>query len=114
VTVPSRRLVVVTTGGSFTVVVAVAVLLAVLGSFSVAVMVAVLVIVPATVGVTTSVTVIVPPLAIPPRLQVTVPLTWLQVPWLGVADTKVTPAGRVSVRVTPVALLGPALLTVRL
>src|SRR5439155_918343 len=34
------------------------------------------------------------------------------VPWLGVAETKVTPAGKVSVSVTPVAVLGPPLATV--
>jgi len=95
-----------------TVVLAVALLLPAFGSFSVAVTLAVLVSVPLETGaVTTMVTVALDPLAIDPRLQVTVPALWVQVPWVGVADTKITPAGNVSVRVTPVAALGPALLT---
>ena len=36
-----------------------------------------------------------------------------QVPWEGVAESKVTPAGSVSVTVTPVALDGPALATLK-
>jgi len=95
-----------------TVVLAVALLFALLESASVAVTVALLVIVPPEVGaVTTIVTVALDPLAIDPRLQVTVPALWVQVPWVAVADTKPTPAGKVSVRVTPLAPLGPALLT---
>src|SRR5262245_43408616 len=35
------------------------------------------------------------------------PLVLLYVPWLAVAETKVTPAGNWSVRVTPVAASGP-------
>jgi hypothetical protein len=97
---------------AITVVVALAVLLAVLGSLSVAVTLTLLVIVPPSVGaLTTIVTVADPALAIVPRLQVTVPALWLQVPWVGVADTKPTLAGNVSVTLTPVAVLGPALLT---
>jgi hypothetical protein len=57
-----------------TLVLALAVLLALLGSFSVAVTLALLVITPPEAGVvTTIVTVADPPLAIVPRLQVTVP-----------------------------------------
>jgi hypothetical protein len=96
-----------------TVVVAVALLFALLGSLSAAVTLALLVMVPPEVGaVTVMVTVADPALAIVPRLHVTVPLACVHVPWVGVADTNVTPAGSVSVRVTPVAVLGPALLTV--
>jgi hypothetical protein len=95
-----------------TVVVAVALLFALLGSASVAVTLAVLVIVPPALGaITEIVTVADPPLAIVPRLHVTVPLACVHVPWVAVADTKVTPAGNVSVKVTPLAPLGPALLT---
>src|SRR5260370_563219 len=42
-----------------------------------------------------------------PTVQVTVPDACVQVPWVDDADTKVTPAGRVSVTPTPVAGLGP-------
>jgi molybdopterin-binding protein len=81
----------------FTVVVWVAELLAVLGSASLPVVVAVLVSGPAAVGVTTISTVALAPLASDPRSQLTVPLEGPQVPWLGVAEAKVTPSGRVSV-----------------
>jgi hypothetical protein len=95
-----------------TVVLAVVLLLPAFGSFSVAVTVALLVITPPDVGaVTTIVTVALPALAIVPRLHVTVPALWLQVPWVAVADINTTPAGNVSVKLTPVAVLGPALLT---
>src|SRR3954449_4316894 len=53
---------------------------------------AVLLIVPGAVGCTTIVTVAVPPAATLPRLQVTMPAAWEQVPWLGVAVPKMTPA----------------------
>ena len=36
----------------------------------------------------------------------------LQVPWLGRAERKLTPAGRVSVKIIPVAWEGPLLVTV--
>src|SRR5207249_1900405 len=49
-----------------------------------------------------------------PRLNVRVLPLWVKLPWLGLAETKLTPAGRVAVRVTPVAGSGPALLTVTL
>lgn len=45
-----------------------------------------------------------------PNEQVTVAVP-LHVPWLVVADTKVTPAGSESVRTTEVAVVGPLLLT---
>src|SRR5260370_14469800 len=44
-----------------------------------------------------------------PILQVTVPAAWLQLPSDEVADRKVTPAGSVSVMMTPVAADGPLL-----
>src|SRR5438309_1261278 len=93
---------------ALTCVVADAVLLAVLGSGSLPVTVAVFVMLP---GVTDVVTLMVivalAPLARLPTEQVTVPEALVQVPWLEVAETKVTPAGRVSVTVTPVAADGP-------
>jgi hypothetical protein len=51
---------------------------------------AVLVMVPATVGLTTMAIVTVAPVPIVPRVQVTVPPEWLQLPWAGVAETNVT------------------------
>ena len=51
------------------------------------------------------------PFAIVPSEHVTVPLDCEHVPCEGVAELKVTPAGSVSVTVTPVALDGPALAT---
>ncbi len=49
-----------------------------------------------------------PPLVTVPSAQVTVPLACEQVPCDGVAESKVVPAGRVSVTVVPVAVWGPA------
>ena len=98
-------------GTGFTVVDAVLLLLPVLGSVTPLVTLAVLLMVPVTVGVTIIVTFAETPLPNVPRLQVTV-LVPLQLPWLGVADTNVTPAGKVSVTVTPVALFGPLFVTV--
>ena len=44
-----------------------------------------------------------------PRVQITVSVP-LQVPWVAVAETKVTPGGNVSVTRTPVATtMGPLL-----
>ena len=88
---------------------AVAVLLAGL-SVSLSVAVAVLVIVPAG-GVTTIVTVTVaPPFSVPrPQVIVVVPD---QLPAVEFAETSVAPAGRVSVRVTPVAGSSPVFVTV--
>jgi len=60
--------------------------------------------------VTTSEIVAEPPLLIVPREHVTVVVP-LQLPWLGVAETNVVPAGMTSVTVTPPAGAGPALLT---
>ncbi len=74
--------------------------------------VAVLVIVPATWPVPWMVMVAVAPLGIVPRLQVTVVVP-LQEPCVGVAVASVKLAGRGSVTVTPVAVLGPWLVTTR-
>src|SRR5687768_9763081 len=73
--------------------------------------VAVLANVPKAGGVMTSVIVAVPPLAIAPRVQVTVVVPE-QLPCDGVAETNVVPAGRMSVTTTFDAVSGPALLTV--
>src|SRR4249919_1453184 len=61
---------------------------------------------------TTTVMATVPPLAMLPRLHVTVPLACAQVPWLAVADTNVASPGRASVTTTLAAALGPAFPTV--
>lgn len=58
-------------------------------------------------------TVTLPALAMSPKLQMIEPVP-LQLPWLGVAETKVTFAGKLSPTVTPVASEGPSLITVRL
>lgn len=87
----------------FTVVITAGVMLLLsLGSVKLPVTLAVLLIVPATVGVTTIVTVTGDPVATVPKLQVTVPPN-VQVPWVDVADTGVTPAGSGSNTVVPVA-----------
>ena len=70
-----------------------------------------LVMVPAAVGVTTMVAVALAALVKLPRLQVTI-LPKAEHPGLGVAETKVTPGGSVSVRNTLVAADGPLLVTV--
>jgi len=88
----------------------VAVLFVGTGSVSFAATLAVFVRVPTAVGLTRIVTVACPEFASVPRLQLTVAV---QVPWLGVAETKVTLAGTASVKVTPVAGEGPLLVTVR-
>ena len=87
------------------------------GSFDVLVTEAVLSIIepgPA-VTLTTRVMLAEPPDAIEPSEQVTIPVPpgggAVNVPWLGVTDTNVVPAGTMSVTVTPVPRLGPALLT---
>ncbi len=79
-------------------------------SFSVTL--AVFVIEPATAAVTVRETEAVPPIASVPRLHVTVVVPE-QVPWLGVADTNLSPAGSTSVTRTPVEPDGPLLVTVR-
>jgi hypothetical protein len=65
---------------------------------------------------TTRVTLADPPRRIVPSEQVTFPVPpsggAVDVPWLVVTETNVVPAGTVSVTVTPVAELGPALLIV--
>ena len=90
-------------------VVTVEVLLVKLGSGWLPLIVAVLVRVPVTDEATSTSTVVVavPPLAMLPSVTVRVSLAKLVVPWLVVAETKVSPAGSVSVTVTPVALDGP-------
>jgi hypothetical protein len=96
-------------GGGMTVVDAVDELLDGLGSSKYE-EVAVLLSVPAAVGVTTKVTVALPPKPWRlPRMQKTV-LVPVQVPWLGVTETKLTPAGKVSVNGT--LFEGPKLLLV--
>ena len=84
------------------------------GSDSLPLTVAVLVTVPTEVGVTVIVIEALAPEASEPALQVTVPEALVQVPWEELAETNVTPAGRLSVTVTPVAGLGPLLVAVRL
>src|SRR5881396_2189084 len=85
-----------------------AVLLAVFGSASLPLTEAVLVMVPAVAGaVALMVIVALAPEGRLPTEQVTVPDACVQVPWLELAETEVTPLGRVSVTVTPVAALGP-------
>ena len=61
---------------------------------------ALLVRVPCAVVVTTISTDAPPPLGMAPRLHVTTAADSLQVPWVGVAETKTTPPGRWSVRTT--------------
>ena len=80
------------------------------GSVSVALTLAVLISWPVDWGVTAIVTVAELPLAKLPRLQLTAVVP-LQVPCVGVAETKFTPAGRVSATVAFVAGDGPLLVT---
>jgi len=63
---------------------------------------------PAVVALATMASVALAPFARPPKLHVT---AVVQLPWLGVADTRTMPAGRVSVKVTLVAAEGPPLVT---
>ena len=90
-----------------TVVSAPAELLAAFGSKVSAARLAVFVIEPSLWGRTAISTVALAPLAIVARSQVTVPLDCEQLPCEGVADSNVTPAGRLSVSSTPVAADGP-------
>ena len=71
-----------------------------------------LVMAPVAVGRATIVTVAVSAFARLPMLQLTLPPLWLQLPRLGVAETKVAPAGRVSVSKTLRAAFGPRLVIV--
>jgi hypothetical protein len=66
---------------------------------------------PAVVGVTTKLIVTLVPAAIKFRSQTTV-LVPVQLPWLGVAETKFTLAGKMSVIVAVIELLGSTLDTV--
>src|SRR5205809_664114 len=92
-----------------------AVLLAVFESGSLPLTVAVLVMVPAVAGaVALMVIVALAPEARLPTEQVTVPEALVQVPWLEDAETKLTPLGRVSLTVTPVAGDGPLFLATML
>src|SRR6185436_16803288 len=63
-------------------------------------------------GTMTMSTVALANLAMLPSAQVTIPPASLQLPWLGVAETNVTPAGSEFERLTPCALFGPLLVTV--
>src|SRR6266545_2014151 len=55
---------------------------------------------PGAVAVAMTLMVAVVPLTTAPRLQVTTPAARTQAPWLEAAETKVTPAGKVSTSVT--------------
>jgi hypothetical protein len=83
-----------------------------IGSASLPLTLTLLVIDPVVPGVTTIVTLAVPPLGKFPTSQATAPADGMQLPWLGVAETKVTLDGNVSVTVTRVAAEGPLLVTV--
>ena len=98
-------------GRVFTVVVAVAVLFVVLGSNERVIAAAVFVSEPAALGTTPMVTVATALLARLPSEQVTTPAIFVQVPWLAVAEAKVTPAGNASVTVTLAARPGPLFVT---
>jgi len=87
-------------------------LLARFGSAWLAPTVAVLVTVPAWLAVATMVTVAAAPLASEPMAQETVVVP-VHVPWEDPEETKVSPAGRVSVTPTPVAADGPLLVATR-
>ena len=95
-----------------TVVEAVAVLLLETGSLTLDETVAVLLIVPVDCGRPLIVIDAPAPSATVPSWHVTVPLACEQLPCEGVAESKVIPAGRVSVTCTSVASRGPALPTV--
>ena len=82
------------------------------GSKASEVSLAVLVIAPSFCGRTLTSTVAPWPFAIVPSAQVTVPLDCEQLPCEGVAESNVTPAGRLSVTCTLAALEGPALCAV--
>jgi len=95
-----------------TVMVAEAEALAGVGLVSFSVTLAVFVIEPTAVAVAVRETEAVAPFAKVPRLHATIVGLGTQVPWLGVAETNVRPAGSTSVNVTPVELEGPLLVTV--
>src|ERR1700716_3476197 len=96
--------------GAVTTVAADDVLLPGVGSASLPVMVAVLVMGPAVAGAVALIVIVaLAPDASEPTVQTTVLPVTVQVPWVEVAVTEVTPAGRVSVTVAPVAGSGPLL-----
>ena len=68
--------------------------------------------VPGACGVTLISTLALASSAIVPSAQSTVPAFSEQVPCVGVAESNVTPAGSMSLRLTPVASWGPELWTV--
>src|SRR5712692_3467635 len=96
-----------------TVIITLELLFAILGSGWLPATVAVLVTEPAIDGVTLIVTKASLPLFSVPRLQVTVPAALLQVPWVVKTWLTPRPVGRSSLTTTPVAVLGPAFLTLR-
>jgi len=103
--------VIITSAEAVTLVLVEAELLAVFGSDSLAVTVALLVMVPVVVGVTLIVNVALAPFASEPvTLHVTVPDALVQP---GLAELNVTPAGRVSTTLTPVAAPGPLFVATR-
>src|SRR5438105_3353068 len=98
---------------AMTEVVADAVLLAAFGSASLPLTVAVFVMLPPFAGAVALIVIeALAPEASEPTLQVTVPEALVQVPGVELADTKVTPVGRLSVTTTPVAGLGPLLVAI--
>ena len=109
VAVAGPVLVIITSAEAVTVVVAVDELLPGFGSDSLADTVAVLLMVPVVVGVTVIVNVALAPDASEAEVHVTVPEALVH-PEL--AEPNVTPAGRTSVTLTPVAVLGPLFLAV--
>src|SRR5690242_12355480 len=69
--------------------------------------------VPGPPGVTVMAKVAWPPLANEPTVKSTTPpALWVKLPWLAVAETKVAPAGSVSISDTLAAWLGPLFVTV--
>ena len=96
---------------STTVIPSVSVLSTSVVSVSLPVTVTVLLIVPTPVGVPMIVTVAVAPGASVPIAQVTVPPAGEHVPCVEEADPNAKPEGMTSVTVTPVAVIGPALVT---
>src|SRR5438132_520610 len=114
VAVTGPDLVIARSAEAITWVVADAVLLALFGSDSLPVTVALLVMVPAVAGAVALIVIVaLAPEARGPTAQVTVPEALVQVPWVELADTNVTPEGSVSVTVAPVAASGPLLVTFR-
>ena len=107
VTRPPSSIALPSFGHSWTLVVASAELFSALGSAVDDEIEAELFSVPGACGSTTIVIVTNAPLSSEPRLHVTVPELWPQLPWSVVADWNVTPDGSRSVTTTPPALSGP-------